>query len=559
MPEVALAASWAGAAFDLGIVPLLLVRRTRPVGLTLVIGFHLVTAALFPIGVFPWLMLAASTLFLPPAWPRQALEALAVRLGPRRVGPRRDAGPAPAREWRPPGWLPAALVLHSALQVAVPLRQHWLRANSAWTLEGFNFAWNVMVAEKAGAVSFRARDRRSGERLRVEPRVFLARFQEAAMAQDPDLVRQAALLVAARFRAQGRDVARLRRRRRVAQRPRRSPARRSGGRPHGTFAKVLDPAARVSIRASVAVARLERDRDAERAREVDFEGELERLRGGGRGGERGAIRRHHALERQLERANGAERFDVSLGNACLDGRRDAARELGETAARAAAIQGLVAGELRESNLVRGAARPAFDLARLEQVALLEPQHLLEAMRGQVFDRADHLIDEDAQAELPALREARRVRNAVAQHLARIRSVFRDARREALAELSPAARGVARKKRRDGASSRSRGKSRYSSAYTPRASTPQVGDERVVERARGVQGRFDRLGAGRPEQRAYERVRLDHRAVTKALRLLPREQRRNERGARAPQAVDGRRARERRHGPRSALPISPPRP
>jgi hypothetical protein len=196
--EVALAASWLAAAFDLGIVALLIARRTRLLGACLLVGFHAVTGALFPIGIFPWLMSAAATVLLAPSWPRPALERFGVCT--------RGAEPA-LQTWRAPAWLPALLAVHALVQVVLPLRQHFTRAPSAWTLEGFNFAWNVMVAEKAGSVAFRARDRRTGETLQVEPRAFLAPFQEAALAQDPDLVHQAALVVAERFRRQGRDVA----------------------------------------------------------------------------------------------------------------------------------------------------------------------------------------------------------------------------------------------------------------------------------------------------------------------------------------------------------------
>jgi len=47
--EVALVASWLGAAFDLGIVGLLLAPRTRGLGVVLVLVFHALTGVLFPI------------------------------------------------------------------------------------------------------------------------------------------------------------------------------------------------------------------------------------------------------------------------------------------------------------------------------------------------------------------------------------------------------------------------------------------------------------------------------------------------------------------------------
>jgi vitamin K-dependent gamma-carboxylase len=197
LPAVAHVASVAGCAFDLSIVGLLLARRTRPFACAALVVFHGLTAVLFPIGIFPWLMTASATLFLPPAWPR--------RMFARSVSPS-SARPA-VDPWRAPSWLGPLLAAHCLVQVLVPLRQHALGGDSAWTLDGFNFAWNVMVAEKAGAVSFRARERGSSVSERVEPRGFLARFQESAMAQDPELVREAALLVAHAFRQRGRDVA----------------------------------------------------------------------------------------------------------------------------------------------------------------------------------------------------------------------------------------------------------------------------------------------------------------------------------------------------------------
>jgi hypothetical protein len=193
-PTTAYVASWLGAAFDLGIVFLLLAARTRKVAFGCLVAFHLITALLFPIGIFPWLMTLAATLFFPPSWPRSLLGGSAT-------------GASPATAYRARSFLPALVALHCAIQLLLPLRQFAERGPSAWTFLGFNFAWNVMVAEKSGHVRFRTRDRASGELGSVEARSFLARFQELAMAQDPMLVAQAARFVALRAREQGRDLA----------------------------------------------------------------------------------------------------------------------------------------------------------------------------------------------------------------------------------------------------------------------------------------------------------------------------------------------------------------
>lgn len=193
-PLTAHVASWAGAAFDLAIVPLLLAAKTRAPAYACLIGFHVATAALFPIGMFPWIMVAAATLFFPPSWPRRFLH---------RVMPADARAPA----WSPPRWLGPLLAAHCALQTALPVRRLTDTTSSAWTLRGFNFAWNVMVAEKTGHVVFRARDRATTRTVVIEPSDILAPFQERAMAQDPDMIRAFGAELARRLGSPGHAFA----------------------------------------------------------------------------------------------------------------------------------------------------------------------------------------------------------------------------------------------------------------------------------------------------------------------------------------------------------------
>ena len=68
--------TYAGLLFDLLIVPSLLWRRTRWFALGAMVIFNLSNAYMFSIGIFPWLMLAATPLFLGPSWPRKALSVM---------------------------------------------------------------------------------------------------------------------------------------------------------------------------------------------------------------------------------------------------------------------------------------------------------------------------------------------------------------------------------------------------------------------------------------------------------------------------------------------------
>ncbi|MEY4575619.1 MAG: hypothetical protein RL701_322 [Pseudomonadota bacterium] len=190
-PACAFVASWAGAAFDLCIVPALLWRRTRTAALCTAVLFHVTTGWLFPNGMFPWIMLSCVTLLLPADWPRRWLPLTAAHV------------PAPT-----PRGLPWLLGVHCVLQVLVPLHHHVWERESAWTGTGFDFAWKVMIAEKAGSVTFTTRDRSTGATQTVLPSALLTPLQQRALAQDPRLIIAFARELARRRRAEtGQDCA----------------------------------------------------------------------------------------------------------------------------------------------------------------------------------------------------------------------------------------------------------------------------------------------------------------------------------------------------------------
>ncbi len=193
--------SWGGAAYDLGIPLLLLLPRTRLLGLVLVLGFHLAVGLLFPIGIFPWLMVLAATLFLDPSWPRQVMPGLA------RTG-EAPASPSPASP-RPPLSL-ARTFAWTALVAALflfPARFLLWGTDVSWTERGHRFAWRVLLNEKTGLVDFRVVEAGTGRTWRVSPSEELTELQHEQLRTQPDLIRDYALHLQQQHAAEGRQVA----------------------------------------------------------------------------------------------------------------------------------------------------------------------------------------------------------------------------------------------------------------------------------------------------------------------------------------------------------------
>lgn len=192
-PWFAYLMSWGGAAFDLCIPFLLLWRVTRPGAYGAVVVFHLATAVLFPIGVFPWVMIASTLIFFDERDWR--------RFGGWLPGKRRHRSPdrttldAPGAS-RPPSAAACplgrgrGLVLGAffALQVLVPLRHLAYPGNVLWTEEGFRFSWRVMLVEKTGAVFFEVTDPDRDRSWEVFPGDYLTPLQERQFAFQPDMI-----------------------------------------------------------------------------------------------------------------------------------------------------------------------------------------------------------------------------------------------------------------------------------------------------------------------------------------------------------------------------------
>lgn len=203
-PETAFALSWVTVAFELSIVPLLLIRRTRLAAYAVAVAFHVGTWLVLPeIGMFPWLMIGGALVFLAPDWPHAALgraRRLAGRPARRRPAARRGV---PRSHGRIERLAPAAICAIALVQLVLPFRHLLYPGDVRWTEEGYRFSWRVMLTEKVGHAEFEVTEPASGRRWRVDPGDYLTAPQERAMAVQPDMILDTAHIIRDDFAARG--------------------------------------------------------------------------------------------------------------------------------------------------------------------------------------------------------------------------------------------------------------------------------------------------------------------------------------------------------------------
>ena len=200
---------YGGLLFDLLVVPALLWRRTRPFAFALAVCFHLVNAIVFNIGVFPWLMIAATVIFFPPDWPRR----LARRVRPLGGWSRGKAEPpvqatGVSPDVSTPATQPlllAAVSVFVLLQIALPLRHIFSEGDPSWTEEGHYFAWHMMLRGKQCGIRYMATNPDTHSTGTVDLRPYLTTFQAARFGRDPRMVHQLARRIAADLRDVGVD------------------------------------------------------------------------------------------------------------------------------------------------------------------------------------------------------------------------------------------------------------------------------------------------------------------------------------------------------------------
>jgi vitamin K-dependent gamma-carboxylase len=173
--------TYGGLIFDLFVIPCLLWKKTRLLAFLTTIFFNLTNLWLFNIGVFPWLMVAGTTLFFDSNWPRKMLWAS-------QIPPIEPAYPKTLNVSQKLGL--TCLGVYICLQIFMPLRHFLYPGNVAWTEQGHLFSWHMKLRDKEGWGQFLVYRRETEETYLIFPQEWLTPRQYYTMATRPDMIIQ---------------------------------------------------------------------------------------------------------------------------------------------------------------------------------------------------------------------------------------------------------------------------------------------------------------------------------------------------------------------------------
>jgi hypothetical protein len=190
--------SWFGCLYDLFIPFLLFKKSTRQFAYVAVIAFHVLTSILFPIGMFPFIMIATALIFFSAEFHNRIIRWTSSLFNVNTESNNLS--------FQYSKFSSAAVQLFFSIffivQLSLPLRYLFYPGELFWTEEGYRFSWRVMLMEKAGYSLFTVRDS-NGKQIIVDNSEFLTPLQEKMMSTQPDMILQFAHVLHNHYETKG--------------------------------------------------------------------------------------------------------------------------------------------------------------------------------------------------------------------------------------------------------------------------------------------------------------------------------------------------------------------
>ncbi|UKM64753.1 HTTM domain-containing protein [Flavobacteriaceae bacterium GSB9] len=197
------AMSWSGMLYDLSIPFLLLYKRTRILAFILVVFFHVFTRVLFPIGMFPFIMIVSTLVFFDAGFHQNIIRFIKRLFHINTTGLQIKYIENFKFKNRKP--IVGLFIIFFSAQLLFPFRYLLYPGELFWTEEGYRFSWRVMLMEKMGIATFKIVNAETGDFFYVDNKDFLTPFQEKQMSFQPDFILEYAHYLGAHFKSQGHE------------------------------------------------------------------------------------------------------------------------------------------------------------------------------------------------------------------------------------------------------------------------------------------------------------------------------------------------------------------
>lgn len=168
----------------------------------LVVVFHVLTRVLFPIGMFPYIMIVSALIFFDANLHNKILDYIS-----RAFKISKKTFDNAASYTFPKSWVKKASLsvvsLFFMIQLLFPFRFTLYPGELFWTEEGYRFSWRVMLMEKTGYANFKVVNPENGQRFYVDNTQFLTPLQEKQMSTQPDFILEYARYLEEHYLQQG--------------------------------------------------------------------------------------------------------------------------------------------------------------------------------------------------------------------------------------------------------------------------------------------------------------------------------------------------------------------
>lgn len=195
------AMSWSGMLYDLCIPFLLLYKKTRVFAFILVVFFHVFTRVLFPIGMFPYVMIVGSLIFFDAKFHHKIIGVFKSLFSIFKL--KNNTIQQKAYNYKKQKAVLIVFGLFFIIQLAFPFRYLLYPGELFWREDAYRFSWRVMLMEKKGHTNFKVVNAKTGHFFYVDNDDFLSSFQEKQMSTQPDFILEYAHYLAKHFRSQG--------------------------------------------------------------------------------------------------------------------------------------------------------------------------------------------------------------------------------------------------------------------------------------------------------------------------------------------------------------------